>query len=65
MLGITIGVYFAQVSIDTIIEINGAVVGFFFIYFIPAAMHFKCLYFPTKIEAITLRPRQTELVEVK
>lgn len=31
-------------GIDTLIEINGAVIGFFFIYFLPALLHVKCLY---------------------
>jgi len=34
-----------EVSIDDIIDINGAVIGFFFIYFLPAVLHVKCLYF--------------------
>ena len=33
------------VPLKDIIDFNGAVVGFFFIYFIPAALHVKCLYF--------------------
>ena len=39
------GIYMAGVSIDNLIEINGAVIGFFFIYFLPALLHVKCLYF--------------------
>lgn len=34
-----------QVNISDIIDINGAVIGFFFIYLIPAVLHLKCLYF--------------------
>lgn len=60
VLALTIGVYFAGVSIDSLIEINGAVIGFFFIYFIPAAMHFKCLYIPTKRPLLELKPRVTQ-----
>lgn len=44
LIGITVGVYFGNVSINTLIQINGAVVGFFFIYLLPAVMHLKCLY---------------------
>lgn len=33
------------VNIDTIISINGSIVGFFNIYFFPAILHVKCLYF--------------------
>jgi hypothetical protein len=34
-----------NVSITDIIDINGAVIGFFFIYFLPAMLHIKCMYF--------------------
>ena len=34
-----------QVDISDIIDINGAVIGFFFIYLIPVVLHIKCLYF--------------------
>ena len=34
-----------QVDIGDIIDINGSVIGFLFIYFIPALIHVKCLYF--------------------
>lgn len=34
-----------EVDINDIIDINGAVIGFFFIYLIPAVLHVKCLYF--------------------
>lgn len=34
-----------DVSITDIIDINGAVVGFFFIYLLPAMLHLKCMYF--------------------
>ena len=32
-------------SIDKLIDINGAVIGFFFIYFFPTVLHIKCMYF--------------------
>ena len=32
-------------SIDKLIDINGAVIGFFFIYFFPVVLHVKCMYF--------------------
>lgn len=35
-----------KVKIDTIIDINGAVLGFCFIYLIPAMIHIRCAYFP-------------------
>jgi hypothetical protein len=45
---ISAGVFFAKITIENLIEINGAVIGFFFIYFIPGIMHFKCLYIKKK-----------------
>lgn len=33
------------IKIDTIIAINGAIIGFFNIYLFPAILHVKCLYF--------------------
>lgn len=33
------------VNIDIIIDINGAVLGFCFVYFLPSILHIKCLYF--------------------
>ena len=32
-------------SIEKLIDINGAVIGFFFIYLFPAILHIKCMYF--------------------
>lgn len=46
LICITVGIYFGNVGIQILIEINGAIIGFFFIYLLPAVMHFKCLYFP-------------------
>lgn len=34
-----------SVKIDTIIAINGAIIGFFNVYLFPVALHIKCLYF--------------------
>lgn len=34
-----------RISLREIIELNGAVIGFFFIYFFPVALHFRCNYF--------------------
>lgn len=33
------------IKVDTIISINGAIIGFFNIYFFPGILHVKCLYF--------------------
>lgn len=35
-----------EVNIDIIIDINGAVLGFCFIYLLPSILHIKCIYFP-------------------
>jgi len=35
-----------NVDIDVIIDINGAVLGFCFVYFLPSFLHLKCMYFP-------------------
>ncbi len=45
MIGICFVIGYFRVDIDYIIDLNGGVLGFFFIYFIPAALHVKCLYF--------------------
>ena len=45
VVGVSMGVFFGNVSIESLIEINGAIIGFFFIYLLPAMMHAKCLYF--------------------
>ena len=45
MVGICFLIGLFQVNIGDIIDINGAVIGFIFIYFIPALLHIKCLYF--------------------
>ena len=34
-----------QVDVNYLIDINGAVIAFFFLYLIPAVLHIKCLYF--------------------
>jgi hypothetical protein len=34
-----------RVNIDVIIDINGAVLGFCFVYFLPSCLHIKCVYF--------------------
>jgi len=44
-VGVCLTIGLLQVSITDIIDINGAVIGFFFIYFLPAGLHIKCLYF--------------------
>lgn len=51
LLAICLTVSLTGVDIGDIIEINGAVVGFFFIYFLPLITHIKCLYVPYKVNS--------------
>lgn len=44
-LGICLAIKLAGIKVDTIIAINGAIIGFFNIYFFPVILHVKCLYF--------------------
>ncbi len=46
VIGVCFIIGYFQVNISDLITINGGVIGFFFIYFIPAVLHIKCLYFP-------------------
>ena len=61
-------VFFLKVTIGVLIEINGAIIGFFFIYLLPAVMHAKCLYFKKEAAGIestsTVRRQLTELAEI-
>ena len=34
-----------RTSLRELIDLNGAVLGFFFIYFFPVIIHFKCCFF--------------------
>ena len=45
VVGVCLAAGMADVDVSDLIDINGAVVGFFFIYLIPAVLHIKCLYF--------------------
>ena len=45
VIGASFVIRVVGVPLKDIIDFNGAVVGFFFIYFIPAALHVKCMYF--------------------
>lgn len=47
MVAVCFVVGYFEVNINDIIDINGAVIGFFFIYLIPAVLHIRCLYFST------------------
>ena len=67
IVGISALVFFLNVTIGVLIEINGAIIGFFFIYLLPAVMHAKCLYFSSQpgIEGTsTVRQQLTELKDI-
>ena len=44
-IGLCLIIGILGVNIDVIIDINGAVLGFCFVYFLPSLLHIKCLYF--------------------
>jgi hypothetical protein len=44
VIGICFGISVLKIGLDTIIDVNGSVIGFFFIYLIPVAIHFRCKY---------------------
>ena len=46
LLGLCILLAAIRVNIDVIIIINGAVLGFVFVYLLPVMIHVRCLYFP-------------------
>ncbi len=46
VIGICLLFSILKVNIDVIIDINGAVLGFCFIYLLPSILHIKCSYFP-------------------
>jgi hypothetical protein len=62
VVGICLLICVLQVSIRDIIDVNGAVIGFFFIYAIPALLHLKCVYF-LKVEVKTGDEKYQEMVE--
>lgn len=37
--------YRFQISIETVIKLNGSVIGFFAIFLLPFVIHVKCVYF--------------------
>lgn len=45
MIGVCFIIGYFKINVNDIISINGAVIGFFFIYFLPAILHLKCVYF--------------------
>jgi hypothetical protein len=44
-LAVCIFIGLFNVNIDIIIDLNGAVLGFCFVYFLPSLLHLKCMYF--------------------
>mgnify|MGYP003683618177 CR=1 FL=1 len=49
-IGICLGLELAGITVELIIDINGAVISFFFIYVIPISLHIKCVYFTSEEE---------------
>ena len=43
--GLAYLIYALGVKVSTIIEINGSVIGFLYVFLIPIAVHIKCVYF--------------------
>ena len=45
MILVSLGITLTGITVEIIIDINGAIVSFFFIYVIPISLHLKCVYF--------------------
>jgi hypothetical protein len=56
IIGICLTFSVFQINIDIIININGAILGFCFIYLLPSLLHIKCAYFPKGKRKLTLLP---------
>ena len=55
-----------EVRAEVLIELNGSIVSFFFIYVIPIGLHLKCVYFSTPEEREhRLSEKEKALVEEK
>lgn len=48
IISLCLGFALFRISLRELIEFNGAVLGFFFIYFFPVVIHFKCVYMKKK-----------------
>jgi hypothetical protein len=60
---VCIGVKFSNVSLTTILTINGTILGFACIYVLPIGLHVKCIFFTQPsplIELINMQPIQSE-----
>jgi hypothetical protein len=44
-VGVCLAIRLVKVNINEIVDLNGSVIGFFFIYFLPSILHIRCLYF--------------------
>ena len=40
-----LGIWVSKIKITTLVELNGSVIGFLYIFLIPIAVHIKCVYF--------------------
>lgn len=52
LIAICLIVSLTKMEIGDIIEVNGAVVGFFIIYFLPLITHIQCIYWSPLIRKI-------------
>ena len=46
VIGVCLAFSIFEISINVIIDLNGAILGFCFIYLLPALIHIKCSFFP-------------------
>lgn len=45
-VSISLAINLSDLSITTILSINGTIFGFLFIYLLPISIHVKCTFFP-------------------
>lgn len=61
MLCFVVGIL--EVDIEIILDLNGAVLGFCFIYLLPSLLHIKCAYFPKGKMMLKEEPKHEVLNE--
>jgi uncharacterized ion transporter superfamily protein YfcC len=45
VVSVCIAIKFSELSLSTIIALNGTLLGFMFTYVLPIGLHIKCVYF--------------------
>lgn len=58
---ISLVIRLTEVKASIIIELNGSIVSFFFIYLIPIGLHLKCVYFSKKGNTRSTEEEQKEV----